>query len=93
MLKARGGGAQLAKTFRLLQFNTTMINHNMKTTCQILLLTPEELCVGDLWLTPRPWVPTMFPGLSVHLTESSAVNRGGSDASGLIFLTDIRQEA
>lgn len=43
-----GGGGQLEKTFGLLWFNTMMINHNIKTTWQILLLSLKQLCVGDL---------------------------------------------
>lgn len=47
MLKAGGGeGAQLAKTFVLLRFNTTMINHKIKSTWQNLLLPDPE---AALW--------------------------------------------
>lgn len=71
-----GGGAQLAKTFGLLWFNTMMMDHNIKTTCQILLLTLKQLRVGDLHLTPGPCAPSVLQGLRVHLRARSAVNPG-----------------
>lgn len=76
MSKDWGGGAQLAKTFGLLWFNTMMMDHNIKTTCQILLLTLKQLRVGDLHLTPGPCVPSRLQGLRVHLRARSAVNLG-----------------